>query len=184
MTTLPAQILQRLQRPATARVAPATALDADARTVRGVCAERGAGGVLSVTAAAMVEVAAPSDAERRMDSSEDAPADDAPLDDAPATPVGLSREERAALGLGDGPALVALPREQVLLGEMELPSDDEAEVRSMARLALGRDYAIEGVETATVRNAFCFAACKQVTERWGNGKELHFGFAQVVELRL
>jgi len=148
MTTLPAQILQRLQRPATARVAPATALDADARTVRGVCAERGAGGVLSVTAAALVEVAAPSDAERRLDSSEDAPADDTPLDDAPATPVGLSREERAALGLGDGPALVALPREQVLLGEMELPSDDEAEVRSMARLALGRDYAIEGVETA------------------------------------
>lgn len=142
MTTLPAQILRRLQRPATVRAAPATALDADARTVRRVRAERGAGGVLSVTAAAMVEVE-PFVAEPGAGA-----VDGAATDGASATPIGLSREDRAALGLGDEPALVALAREQALLGEAELPSDDEAEVRSMARLALGRDYSIEGVETA------------------------------------
>lgn len=142
MTTPFAQVLKRLQRPAKARVAPAAALDADARTVRCVRAERGAGGVLSVMSATEIE-----DWEAVSGASEDdlrGPVDDG----APAARAGLSQENRARLGLGDEPALVALAREQVLLGETELPSDDEAEVRSMARLALGRDYAIEGVETA------------------------------------
>ncbi|MBI1304778.1 MAG: hypothetical protein GC172_13485 [Phycisphaera sp.] len=159
MTSFPAQILQRLQRPATTRTAPATALDADARTVRGVRAERGAGGTLSVMAAveveaeveAEVEVEAQTEAATGVEGAIGAEVDprEASAEGAvPAARAGLAKEVRAALGLGDDPPLVALSREQTLLGEAELPSDDEAEVRSMARLALGRDYAIEGVDSA------------------------------------
>jgi hypothetical protein len=59
---------------------------------------------------------------------------------------GVRPDVRALLGLPGAPAIVALPRESVLVGRIELPSDDEAELRSMAHIALLRDYTIEGVE--------------------------------------
>lgn len=54
---------------------------------------------------------------------------------------------RAVLGLGPLPCVVALARDAALVGRIEFPTDDEAELRAMTRMALARDYAIEGVET-------------------------------------
>lgn len=54
---------------------------------------------------------------------------------------------RAILGLGAVPCVVALARDAALVGRIEFPTDDEAELRAMTRMALARDYAIEGVET-------------------------------------
>ncbi len=54
---------------------------------------------------------------------------------------------RDILGVAGVPSIVALAREESLIGRVELPSDDEAELRSMARMALVRDYSVEGTET-------------------------------------
>jgi len=54
---------------------------------------------------------------------------------------------REMLGVAGAPCIVALPRQDAMLGLLELPTDDEAELRSMARMALVRDYGVEGVET-------------------------------------
>ncbi len=65
-------------------------------------------------------------------------------------PIGADGERpdvRAAMGVVGVPCIVALSREESLLGRIELPTDDEAELRSMARMALMRDYMVEGVET-------------------------------------
>jgi len=43
--------------------------------------------------------------------------------------------------------VAALPREHALVGTIELPTDDEAEMRSIARMALARDYSPEGVDS-------------------------------------
>ena len=45
---------------------------------------------------------------------------------------------RDILGVAGVPSIVALAREESLIGRVELPSDDEAELRSMARMALVR----------------------------------------------
>jgi len=54
---------------------------------------------------------------------------------------------REVLGVSGAPCIVSLPRQDALLGQIELPTDDEAELRSMARMALVRDFGVEGVET-------------------------------------
>ncbi len=68
-----------------------------------------------------------------------------------ATPVDAPAQlDLAAHGFSASDAtqgcILALARESVLLGMVELPADDEAEVRSMARIALARDYAPESLE--------------------------------------
>jgi hypothetical protein len=63
-------------------------------------------------------------------------------------PAGGERANpREILGVTRVPCVIALAREDALLGRVELPTDDEAELRSMARMALVRDYSVEGVET-------------------------------------
>lgn len=54
---------------------------------------------------------------------------------------------RALLGAGGLPCVAALGREDALIGRLELPTDDEAELRAMARMALARDYSVDGAET-------------------------------------
>ena len=54
---------------------------------------------------------------------------------------------RELLGVSGVPCVAALSREEALVGRIELPTDDEAELRGMARMALVRDYGVEGVET-------------------------------------
>lgn len=54
---------------------------------------------------------------------------------------------RDLLGVAGAPCVVALPRQDALLAPLSLPTDDEAELRSMARMALLRDFGVEGVET-------------------------------------
>ena len=48
---------------------------------------------------------------------------------------------------GSGAAVLLVPREIAVVATTELLSDDEAELRSMARLAIARETATEGVET-------------------------------------
>jgi hypothetical protein len=63
-------------------------------------------------------------------------------------PAGGERANpREILGVAGIPCVIALAREDSLLGRVELPTDDEAELRSMARMALVRDFSVEGVET-------------------------------------
>ena len=45
------------------------------------------------------------------------------------------------------PAILALARDTALVGTTELPAEDEAELRGMARIALARDYTPDGVES-------------------------------------
>ncbi len=52
-----------------------------------------------------------------------------------------------ANGLATQGAVVALSREGSLLGTVELPTIDEADLRSMARMAIARDYTPEGIES-------------------------------------
>ncbi len=54
---------------------------------------------------------------------------------------------REVLGVPGMAAIVALARDHALVGRIELPTDDEAELRSMARIALLRDFSVEGAET-------------------------------------
>ena len=54
---------------------------------------------------------------------------------------------RDAMGMAGTPAILALARDHALVGRIELPTDDEAELRSMARIALVRDFSVEGMET-------------------------------------
>lgn len=54
---------------------------------------------------------------------------------------------RQILGVAGMPSIVALVREEALIGRLELPTDDEADLRGMARMAAARDYSVEGTET-------------------------------------
>ena len=63
------------------------------------------------------------------------------------TPDGERANPREILGVPGAPCVIALAREESLIGRVELPCDDEAELRSMARMALVRDYSVEGMET-------------------------------------
>ncbi|MFM7133749.1 MAG: hypothetical protein ACKO0W_05475 [Planctomycetota bacterium] len=54
-----------------------------------------------------------------------------------------------AAGFPAADCVLALPREQAIVALAELPTDDEAELRSMARMAITRDASPEGVETAS-----------------------------------
>jgi len=94
------------------------AIDSGSRSARGVVCERGAGRI-TVTRVALGD-----------STAEQAPA-----------------AIREALGVSGIAAIVALPRADSLLGALELPTDDEAELRSMARMALARDFSVESVET-------------------------------------
>ncbi|MCE2883892.1 MAG: hypothetical protein LW806_03190 [Planctomycetaceae bacterium] len=51
-------------------------------------------------------------------------------------------------GIGAAPAVLSIPREDAVVAVAELPGDDEADLRSMARIAVVRDTAAEGVESA------------------------------------
>lgn len=61
-----------------------------------------------------------------------------------ATPLDAAAELSRA-GFPDGECVLALPREQAMVLPVELPADDEAELRSMARMAIARDAIPEGV---------------------------------------
>ncbi len=63
------------------------------------------------------------------------------------TAEGERANPREILGVPGAPCVIALAREESLIGRVELPCDDEAELRSMARMALVRDYSVEGMET-------------------------------------
>lgn len=54
---------------------------------------------------------------------------------------------RELLGVAGMPAIVALAREESLLGRVEFPTDDEADLRGLARMAAARDFSVEGTET-------------------------------------
>ena len=58
--------------------------------------------------------------------------------------------ERAAMdvvAVESNPAILVIAREIAVVTTTDLATDDEAELRSMARLALARETATEGVET-------------------------------------
>ena len=61
--------------------------------------------------------------------------------------AGTAFDALQAHDLANASALVALSRDGALLGSVELPTDDEADLRSMARMAISRDYSPEGVES-------------------------------------
>lgn len=54
---------------------------------------------------------------------------------------------RSLIGTEGLSAVVALTREEALLGSAELPTDDEADLRGMARMSAVRDYSVDGAET-------------------------------------
>ena len=54
-------------------------------------------------------------------------------------------EALAAGSIATGPVVLALPRSDALLAIETLPSDDEAEMRDMARIAIARDGSADGV---------------------------------------
>lgn len=112
----------------------ALAVDASASVLRGVRVVR-SGERLTVARAAVVAASVP--------ASVPAAAEELPREASAAAAAELVR----ALG-GDAsePAVVALARERVLLAIAELPSDDEAELRAMARLAIARDVTPEGAD--------------------------------------
>lgn len=49
-------------------------------------------------------------------------------------------------GIDAKAAIASLPREQALVGAIELPTRDDAEMRSIARMALARDFSPEGTD--------------------------------------
>ena len=53
---------------------------------------------------------------------------------------------RTLLGAAGMPAIVALQREEALIGRVELPTDDEADLRGMVRMAAARDFSVDGAE--------------------------------------
>ncbi|MFM1821873.1 MAG: hypothetical protein RI967_139 [Planctomycetota bacterium] len=58
---------------------------------------------------------------------------------------GSVAEALAAGSIAAGPVLLALPRADALVAIESLPSDDEAEMRDMARIAIARDGSADGV---------------------------------------
>ncbi|MEY5061778.1 MAG: hypothetical protein RIS45_1699, partial [Planctomycetota bacterium] len=54
---------------------------------------------------------------------------------------------RDLLGATGMPAVVALAREESLLGRVDFPTDDEADLRGLARMTAVRDFSVEGTET-------------------------------------
>ena len=52
-------------------------------------------------------------------------------------------------GIGASPAVLSVPREDAVVAVAELPGDDEADLRNMARIAVVRDTAAEGVESSS-----------------------------------
>jgi hypothetical protein len=50
-------------------------------------------------------------------------------------------------GIASAPAILSIPREDAVVALAELPGDDEADLRSMARIAVVRETAAEGVES-------------------------------------
>ena len=124
------------------------AVDFGGVTTRVVQGERVAGRLSISRAVEFAIDAAATTQSLRDDSSDVVDVLAAATSDAPApldlTPHGFSAND-AAQG-----CILALARESVLMGMVELPADDEAEVRSMARIALARDYAPESVEARGV----------------------------------
>ncbi|MFZ9914740.1 MAG: hypothetical protein ACO3IB_05305 [Phycisphaerales bacterium] len=66
-----------------------------------------------------------------------------------ATGCAAALESAGVFAKGSSPrdVVAVLPREHALVGTIELPTDDEAEMRSIARMALARDYSPEGVDS-------------------------------------
>ena len=52
-------------------------------------------------------------------------------------------------GIGASPVVLSVPREDAVVAVVELPGDDEADLRSMARIAVVRETAAEGVDSAS-----------------------------------
>lgn len=67
--------------------------------------------------------------------------------DEPFAADGERADPRGLIGVEGVPAIVALSREEALLGTVSLPTDDEADLRGLARMTAMREYSVEGTET-------------------------------------